>query len=125
MTKGLIFWIKYPDTVGSEQRSPPHEPRPWVVVSSNFLNAKLATVQVVPLTQSPAQGVPQAARVPIAAGEIIRHPVPRPLDPGDQIALCHQVRVCSHERLDEMPVGKLSTQALTDIDAGLTFVFQL
>jgi hypothetical protein len=47
------------------------------------------------------------------------------LIPGDRIALTHQVRALSVERLELPRAGRLTDNALYSVEAGLAFVLEI
>jgi len=117
--KGDLYWaeIRAGQAAGSEQFGR----RPWVIVSSDYINAQLPIVIAVPLSRQTHKQQHRAHRILVPTGEMIQDPQSNSTL-GDSIALTEQVRVLSVDRLDSK-IGKLTPTAVAAIEAGLSFVF--
>ena len=118
--RGDIYWVRIPQsqTVGSEQ----YKRRPWVIVSANAIT-HVGMVIGVPLSQKVAQQN-RLFRILIPDSTII-YDAGTTLMPGDRIALTHQVRALSIDRLESPRAGRLTATALYAVEAGLAFVLQI
>lgn len=100
MTRGEVWWVRFPDPVGREVR----KTRPAVIVSNNASNRHLNTVQVVPLTSRVGRVFPSEALVEIAGRR--------------SKAMADQVTTAAKGRLLRME-GRLSPREMDGIDRAL------
>lgn len=104
-------------TSGSEQSGL----RPWIVMSSQRVNANRPTAVGVPLTTKTDKA--NAFRIPIPVAELIR-------EPGCQYQFRSSVALCDHvqvldKKLILRKVGTLSTNAVFAVQLGLEYVFDI
>ena len=118
--RGDIYWVRIlpAHTVGSEQ----YKRRPWAIVSTSTI-IQLGMVVAVPLSQQVQQQNRQF-RILVPNTEIV-YDTGTTLMPGDRIALTHQVRALSIQRLELPRVGRLTNNALYAVEAGLAFVLEI
>ena len=118
----MIFWATVLPTEarGSEVR---HEtPSPWLVISSDKVNARWPIVQAVPLT-SKVDKKDGLARILIAAEEITPFTgVAKVLRRTAQLALTEQTRPLAHDRLEGDPIAEVSLAALLNVEAGVRYM---
>lgn len=106
--------------VGSEQAGN----RPFIVMSRNYVNRRLKTVLVVPMTTfqnqvSMANQPPY--RIVIPAAEITTDPSYTGTLAPVSVAKTDQTRVVDNSRLGQK-IGRLSQTAVISVGAGIAFV---
>ena len=118
--RGDIYWIKIPKfhIVGSEQ----YKRRPWAIVSTNTITAT-GMIVAIPLSLK-AHQQNRLFKILVPNSDIV-YEAGTTLIPGDRIALTHQVRALSVERLELPRAGRLTDNALYAVEAGLAFVLEI
>ena len=128
--RGDVYWVEVLDTKGSEQSMR----RPWVVVSTDNYHQRFPTVIAIPLSsQVHKAGKLPGARILVEAAKLVPTAHVNPalpflcaLNDSPSLALTEQVRTLAHERLvGRKPVATLAADALSDIDAGLSYILDL
>ncbi|MGH7335799.1 MAG: type II toxin-antitoxin system PemK/MazF family toxin [Candidatus Rokuibacteriota bacterium] len=114
MRRGEIFWARLSPRSGAEQAGA----RPVLVVSHDAFNQtpSWASIIVVPLTTSEAQGRRGPTAIPLPAGTA-------GLKKGS-VALCHQVTTLDRAKLTAR-VGVLPPEVLARIEDGLRAALDL
>ncbi|NJD18001.1 MAG: type II toxin-antitoxin system PemK/MazF family toxin [Gemmatimonadetes bacterium] len=100
MTRGEVWWIRFPGSEGGEVR----KPRPAIIVSNNAANRHLNRVQVVPLTSRAGRVYPCEAVVELA-GERNK-------------AMADQATTAAKSRLVRM-AGRLGPSDMAAVDRAL------
>lgn len=128
--RGDIWWAQFPyhETIGSEQgKDRPvvvlsTEPLPVVVVTADPINVALPKICIVVPLSTVVGKANRQFRILIPESQKITEPGTNGC-PGESIALTEQTRCISTERLlDLKRVGRLKTEAMGAVEAGIKFV---
>lgn len=112
MRRGDVHFADLDPVRGSEQAGR----RPVVVVQCDTLNAATNTVVIVPFTSKLKYStLPSAHLVRAGDGGL----------ESDSVALCHQIRVLSKDRLSASSSGSLAPDTMRQIDAKLAYVLSI
>lgn len=110
--RGEIYWVDLDPTRGSEQ----HGKRPVVILQRDEIRYT-KTVVAVPFSSANVdrkRTLPTCVFVPAGVGGL----------KNESVALCHQIRVLDHDRLDSY-LGVLPDSYLLDIEQALRFLLQI
>lgn len=108
LLRGQIYRVNLEPAQGSEQQG---DARPCMILSINPFNAKLKTVNIVPLSSSPRALPPLIISTP-SAGKL------------ESTALCHQIRVIDKLRIGKY-MGDISADDLAKIEAAIRQIYGL
>lgn len=130
LQRGMLLWGNLPKSEAREGEQVHDGNTLYVVVSNDRIHQRQPIAQVVPLTSSlAAEGDEESPfrqfRIRILKDHVTRFDRANPIKDIDMIALTDQVRVFAQVRLDPVPAGKLSKVAITNIEAGLRYVFNV
>src|SRR4051794_27362483 len=113
MRRGEVYFVSLDPVIGREQ----HGHRPVLVLSTDNINRKRLVVTVVPGTDGAnvPQDFPTNVRVAPADSGL----------PLETVFMCFQVRALDHSRFPRQPAGRLSTDALEQIEKTVKFCLGL
>jgi mRNA interferase MazF len=104
MQRGDVFLVNLDPVRGSEAG----KTRPAVILQNDLANRSSPTVTVIPISSKVGRLFPFQVRIPAGEGGLEK----------ESKALCEQIRTLASERLVQ-PLGRLSTQRLTEIRIAL------
>ncbi len=104
MQRGDVFLVNLDPVRGSEVG----KTRPAVILQNDLANRSSPTVTVIPISSKVGRLFPFQVRIPAGEGGLEK----------ESTALCEQIRTLARERLVQ-PLGRLSTQRLTEIRIAL------
>lgn len=104
MQRGDVFLVNLDPVRGSEVG----KTRPAVILQNDLANRSSPTVTVIPISSKVGRLFPFQVRIPAGEGGLDK----------ESTALCEQIRTLARERLVQ-PLGRLSTQRLTEIRIAL------
>src|SRR5262245_47153343 len=111
MSRGEVWQAVLDPVVGSEQAGT----RPVVILQADALTLSLRTVLVVPFTSNlRSANKAYCVRVPAGEGGLT----------SDSVALCHQLRVCDKQRLQQC-LGQLAASTVQRIERAARVALQL
>jgi mRNA-degrading endonuclease toxin of MazEF toxin-antitoxin module len=118
--RGEIYWVlaKDLDIAGSEQQ----KSRPYVIVSRTTINKLGKNVVGIPLSTKLHKASSYRILIPV------QFMVPDPTSQRklqDSVALTDHIRVLDITRLEQPKMGALSVTAISGVELGLSFLFEI
>jgi mRNA interferase MazF len=104
--RGEVWWVRLDPALGSEIK----KTRPCLIVSTNVLNQRRRTVEIVPLSTAPQAAPPLLVPV-VCAGQ-------------RAVAVMDQIRAVSKQRLDRR-IAELPVEHLAAVEEALRLVLEL